>query len=246
MRGGRVTAPYQMRFHSATGPRVLEITVNPLRDESGRVVGSHGIAKDVTEELRIRDEIREKQQMMEVIMNSVPGTGVALRALYRRYLYVNNVYAAMLGSSREGIVGHQPGELLQGDLALIITQGDEAVLTSGLPATEELRMPWSDGRVRDVLLTKVPLHNERGEVYALVSIGSDVTAIKQVQAELERAKEAAETDSRAKTQFLSNMSHEIHTPLNAVLGFAAGSGGSGRGPGASPAPIRVGARQRWR
>ena len=49
---------------------------------------------------------------------------------------------------------------------------------------------------------------------------SDVTARKETELQLEKARKAAEDASRTKTQFLTNMSHEIRSPMAAVLGFA--------------------------
>jgi PAS domain S-box-containing protein len=54
----------------------------------------------------------------------------------------------------------------------------------------------------------------------LLSAQVDVTAGRQTEEELRRAKEAAEAANRAKSLFLANMSHELRTPLNAILGFS--------------------------
>ncbi len=57
---------------------------------------------------------------------------------------------------------------------------------------------------------------------------------KQIEIELIKSKDSAESSNRAKSQFLANMSHELRTPLNAVIGFAEMMSAETFGPLGSP------------
>ena len=58
------------------------------------------------------------------------------------------------------------------------------------------------------------------QAVALMELRRKMSLLREAEARLREAKEAAEGANRAKSQFLANMSHELRTPLNAILGYA--------------------------
>ena len=75
-----------------------------------------------------------------------------------------------------------------------------------------------DGRRLRVSYVLTPLL-AGGEADGAVLVFRDVTAQRQVEETLRRARAEAETANRLKSEFLANMSHEIRTPMNAIIGM---------------------------
>lgn len=107
------------------------------------------------------------------------------------------------------------------------TVASRAALALTLAAAGEMpppRTPIEDvdvggvGRCHEV--TVRTSHSASGEPLFLILEARDITEVRRVAAEAEVARRAAEAADRAKSAFLARMSHEMRTPLHAVLGFA--------------------------
>jgi two-component system sensor histidine kinase/response regulator len=171
-----------------------------------------GVVEDRTRELRGSEE------RFRSLSGSSP-IGIFEADGHGSLVYVNPQWQEISGLSQEQSLGDKWRSAVHPEDRLGVDDAWKAAVTQGSAIHREFRLQPAAGTIRWVSTRAAALRHDDGVVAGYVGTLEDITAQKQAEADLVRAREAALETARLKSEFLANMSHEIRTPLNGVLGM---------------------------
>ncbi|HWK04481.1 MAG TPA: PAS domain S-box protein [Puia sp.] len=192
--------------------------------EKESIVGFQCIVKDISERkqmqlnLEIKDlQLKENQYRLQSIMDNAPLI-IYLKDLEGHYVVVNNKFKELLQFD-DTIIGKTAFEVVKDKEATERRRKkDLIVISTKKPLQMEESVETSDG-IRHFSVMKFPLMDERGEVFGVCSIATDLTDTVNYQRQLIEARKVAEDAKKMEELFLANMSHEIRTPMNGIQGM---------------------------
>jgi PAS domain S-box-containing protein len=223
---------YELTYIRKDGSRFpAVVSVTALRDARNTIIGYLLIGTDNT----ARKQVEEEQKKLDQRLRD--------QQFYTRSLIESNIDALMttdpagtitdVNKQMEALTGRSREELIGAPFKNYFTDPARAeaaiklVLSKSKVTDYELTACAKDGAETVVSYNATTFHDRDGILQGVFAAARDVTerkrwdqVLQENTVELQKAKAIAEKANLAKSDFLSSMSHELRSPLNAILGFA--------------------------
>ena len=211
----------------------LEISIHPIYDEDGKLMYIAVSAHDVTEEREMYLNVKKNDVKMQKVNEAIKSYETELRYM----MQFCKLQAFRISLDRDVIEFYSGLNTVTRSFDLrqmqkiYVNQEDDFVKALGNPA-EALSKPLnyigqmypvvtqSSNELQWVSINCIPERDENGRLLGAFGVWRNINDLMQKQDQLRKETQRAKESGQMKTLFLANMTHEIRTPINAIMGFS--------------------------
>ncbi len=170
----------------------------------------------------LNDELMKERDLAQKYIDVV-GSIIGVLDTNMNITLVNQRACEVLGYKRDEIIGQNWFDVFLPEPVRNLIKGAYIEVLKGnmeLPEFSEKPILTKNGDERLILWHDVVLQDEDGEIIGTISSGDDITERKMAEMAMEEANEQLRSLDRMKNQFLTNLNHELRTPLVSIKGFS--------------------------
>ena len=181
-RGQRIESYETTRVHKDGHLIDVSVTISPVKDGAGKVVGASTIARDITKRKQAEAALRLSEERFRVALKGAPVV-VFTQDLQLRYTWINS---PVLAWASQDYIGKTDAEIVGGEEGARLTAIKQEVLRTGVGSRTEVNVAF-EGVLHYFDLIVEPLRDAGGTLLGLICSATDITSSKNLIAKLQEA-----------------------------------------------------------
>jgi len=195
---------------------IVRESAKVIRDANGEPLYYDGTVEDITERRRAEELMRESEERYRTIFTQLPS--IVMIHKDNKIVFLNQNGIEVIGYSWEEIKDHSIFDFIDDEGKARVSKNLQRRISGEQVEDYEVGVLTKNNIIKTLLTRAIPIYYENGQ--ALLVVLTDITMRKRTEEALKEALVKAEAGNRLKSSFIHNISHEVRTPLNGILGFS--------------------------